>query len=58
MSNQSIQLEVFPTTASCSAGCEHCPLSRRLDKTPFKVNSSWPPIHTWIPFLLPQKELW
>lgn len=30
MSNQSIQLEVFPTTASCAAGCNHCPLSRRL----------------------------
>ena len=27
-------LEVFPTTASCAAGCTHCPLSRRLDKTP------------------------
>lgn len=27
-------IEVFPTTASCAAGCVHCPLSRRLDKTP------------------------
>jgi hypothetical protein len=27
-------IEVFPTTASCAAGCSHCPLSRRLDKTP------------------------
>jgi hypothetical protein len=34
MSNQLIQLEVFPTTASCAAGCSHCPLSRRLGADP------------------------
>jgi hypothetical protein len=34
LKNRVMIIEVFPTTASCAAGCTHCPLSRRLDKTP------------------------
>jgi hypothetical protein len=33
-------LEVFPTNHSCAAGCNHCPLSRKLDKNPSsKINT-------------------